>query len=77
VIAVLQAWWAIRGLPPQRVLIYAWSPLPMVEFWANGHNDSLAILLVALAFLAAARIRWTQAFAWLLWRRRPKSGLRS
>jgi alpha-1,6-mannosyltransferase len=65
VIAALRAWLAARGLPPERVLIYAWSPLPIMEFWASGHNDSLALLLVALAFVAAARKRWTLAFAGL------------
>lgn len=34
-----------RGLPSSRVLIYGWAPLPVWEFWANGHNDSVAIFL--------------------------------
>src|SRR5262249_39996194 len=27
------------GLPLERVLIYLWSPLVVVEVWASGHND--------------------------------------
>ncbi len=51
------------GLPRERALIYLWSPLILVEFWAQGHNDSLAMLGVVLA-LAAARahrgvLAWT------------------
>ncbi len=49
--------WLLLGLcrlPRERVVIYLWSPLIVVEFWAQGHNDSLALLGVALA-LAAAR----------------------
>jgi hypothetical protein len=34
----------------------------VMEFWATGHNDSLVVLLVALALLASARHRWTSAF---------------
>lgn len=51
-----------RGYAAGRVLIYAWSPLPVIAFWASGHNDSLTILCLALAFLAAAKQRWTWAF---------------
>ena len=61
-IAVLWALLAARGLPVERVLIYAWSPLPVMEFWATGHNDSAAVLFVLLALLAAAKDRWTAAF---------------
>jgi hypothetical protein len=46
-----------------RVLLYAWCPLPVLEFWATGHNDSFPILFTALAFVAAARERWTWSFA--------------
>lgn len=53
----------LRGLPPERVLIYAWSPLPVMEFWATGHNDSLPVLCVVVALAFAARVRWTAAFA--------------
>lgn len=60
---VLPALLIQRGFSTSRVLIYAWSPLPVIAFWATGHNDSLVILLLALAFLAAATERWTWAFA--------------
>jgi alpha-1,6-mannosyltransferase len=43
------------GLPAVRVLIYAWSPLPVWEFWANGHNDALVVLAMILAVLWALR----------------------
>jgi len=50
------------GLPRERALIYLWSPLIVVEFWAQGHNDSLAMLGVVLALAAARAGRG--AFAW-------------
>ena len=40
------------GLPPVRVLIYAWAPLPVVEFGGSGHVDALTVLLTLLALLA-------------------------
>jgi hypothetical protein len=52
-------------LPENLVLIYAWSPLPLVEFWATGHNDSVAIFFVMIALLMAARTRWIWSFIWL------------
>lgn len=65
-LGVIAALWAVlrsRGLPVQRVLIYAWSPLPVMEFWATGHNDAAAVFFVLLALLAASKERWTAAFA--------------
>jgi hypothetical protein len=65
----------IKGLPPERILIYAWSPLPLMEFWGTGHNDSIAIFFILLALAAAAKplqsrdrhgavsLRWIAAFA--------------
>lgn len=54
-----------RRLPPARILVYAWCPLPVVAFWASGHNDSLMLLALTLALAAHAkgRSRWT--FFWL------------
>jgi alpha-1,6-mannosyltransferase len=60
--AVLQLL-AAAGAPQTWLLIYLWSPLIVVEFWAQGHNDSLAVLFVVLALAAASRERWTRAFA--------------
>jgi alpha-1,6-mannosyltransferase len=54
---------ATRGVPVERTLIYAWAPAPVLEFWGNGHNDSIVICFILLALLAAARERWSGAFA--------------
>jgi hypothetical protein len=48
--------------PSHHILIYAWSPLPVMEFWATGHNDSMMLLAIVLALWAAARERWVSAF---------------
>jgi alpha-1,6-mannosyltransferase len=61
-IAALWLLLRVHGMPGERVLVYAWSPLAIVEFWATGHNDSLVVLLIALAFLAAAGKHWSWAF---------------
>lgn len=42
-----------RGMPRQRVLLFAWHPLPIWEFAGSGHVDAAAIACVALALLAA------------------------
>jgi alpha-1,6-mannosyltransferase len=44
-----------KGVPPERIIIYAWSPLPLIEFWGTGHNDSIAIFFLVLALLAQSR----------------------
>lgn len=46
-----------RRLPPERILVLAWSPLALVEIAGSGHNDALAILLTvgALAALESGR----------------------
>jgi hypothetical protein len=59
VVALLRAY----GMPENRVLVYAWSPLPVWEFWANGHNDAVAVLAVVLAILWAVRGRPWRASA--------------
>ncbi|MFN7938399.1 MAG: hypothetical protein U0R19_34045 [Bryobacteraceae bacterium] len=59
VLAALLAW---KG---PRCLLYAWSPLPIFEFWVNGHNDSLMLLPLVLSIAAAERERWRPALAWL------------
>ncbi|MGH7089060.1 MAG: glycosyltransferase 87 family protein [Stellaceae bacterium] len=38
-----------RKLPAERILIYAWHPLPLWEFAGSGHVDALVVLLVAAA----------------------------
>jgi len=49
--------------PRERILIYAWSPLPVWEFGNNGHVDAIAIPLVAFALLFAAQGRSGRAAA--------------
>ena len=59
--AVLQLLTA-AGAPQEWLLIYLWSPLMVVEFWAQGHNDPVAVLFAVLALAAATRERWSWAF---------------
>lgn len=54
-IVALLAWLKIENLPRERVLIYAWHPLPIWEFSAMGHIDSAAIALAVLAIVAVVR----------------------
>ena len=48
---------SIARLPPSRVLIYAWNPLPVWDFAGNGHIDAVQIGLMALAILLRVRRR--------------------
>ncbi len=50
-------------MAPERALLYLWSPLMVLELWAQGHNDSLTVLLVLLALCLAKKQRWGWAFA--------------
>lgn len=52
-----------RGLPAERVLLYAWNPLVLVEFASSGHVDSLALLCVLAGLYAAERGRASSAGA--------------
>ncbi|MBI3693771.1 MAG: hypothetical protein HY238_02870 [Acidobacteria bacterium] len=54
------------GLPRQWVLVYFWSPLVIVEFWASGHNDSLLLFFLVAAVWAGCAGRWTLAMG-ALW----------
>ena len=45
------------GLNPVRALIYAWSPLVVVEVAGSGHNDALAVLCLMAALLAIVENR--------------------
>jgi alpha-1,6-mannosyltransferase len=56
---------ALVGWKRERALLYAWSPLPVFEFWVNGHNDSLLLLPLVLSIIAAERGRWSPGLAWL------------
>ena len=54
-----------RNLPRERVLIYAWNPLVLVEIAGSGHNDSLPVVLMLAALLAVDGLRPVRAAAWL------------
>ena len=41
-----------RGLPGERLLVWAWNPLALVEIAGSGHNEAFGLLFVALALLA-------------------------
>ena len=56
-ILVLIRWLAASGLPRERVLIYAWHPLPMWEFSSMGHIDAAATGLLMLALFAVVQRR--------------------
>jgi alpha-1,6-mannosyltransferase len=43
------------GQPAERVIAYAWHPLPIFEFAGSGHIDALMICFIALALFARAR----------------------
>ena len=40
------------GQPAERVIVYAWHPLPIFEFAGSGHIDALMICFIALALFA-------------------------
>jgi hypothetical protein len=44
---------ARRGLDPRRMIIYAWCPLPVVEFAIQGHMDVVTLMFMMLAVLCA------------------------
>jgi len=60
-IVALLGWLKADALPRERVVIYAWHPLPIWEFSAMGHIDSAAIALMMLAILAVVRQRQSLA----------------
>jgi alpha-1,6-mannosyltransferase len=43
------------GQPAERVIVYAWHPLPIFEFGGSGHIDALMICFIALALFARVR----------------------
>ncbi len=65
VILLLMTLLRCRGIPVERVLIYAWNPLVLVEIAGSGHNDSLPVAMMLAALLAADGHRPTRAVAWL------------
>jgi alpha-1,6-mannosyltransferase len=50
-VIVLARLLAELGRPPLAALVYAWSPLPVVEVAGSGHNDVAAVLFLVLALL--------------------------
>jgi hypothetical protein len=42
-----------RGLDPRRVVMYAWCPLPIVEFAIQGHVDVITVPFLLLTVLCA------------------------
>ncbi|MCX8253712.1 hypothetical protein RHAL1_03369 [Beijerinckiaceae bacterium RH AL1] len=54
-IAALLGLLRARGSPPTRILIYAWHPVPIWQFAADGHVDAVMIACICLAMLAAER----------------------
>jgi alpha-1,6-mannosyltransferase len=43
------------GQPAERVIVYAWHPLPIFEFAGSGHIDALMIFFIAVALWARVR----------------------
>jgi alpha-1,6-mannosyltransferase len=64
-VAALLLWLRRDKLPLERVLIYAWHPLPIWEFSSQAHIDSGATALLMLAIAAAAYKRQALAGALL------------
>jgi hypothetical protein len=56
-LGVLARLLALMGLPRERLLVAAWSPLALVEIAGSGHNEALGLLLTALALLGLAARR--------------------
>lgn len=46
-----------KGLDPARSILYAWCPLPIVEFAIQGHLDALTVTLVILIVLCGTSER--------------------
>jgi hypothetical protein len=40
------------GMPRERVLLYAWAPLPIIEFGSSGHVEALSVFWTLAAILA-------------------------
>ncbi len=44
-----------RGIDPRRMILYAWCPLPVVEFAIEGHLDALTGAFIILTLLCAIK----------------------
>jgi alpha-1,6-mannosyltransferase len=49
IVATLLLWLRSGGRREERLILYAWAPLPVLEFTHSGHNDALMILLLIAA----------------------------
>lgn len=56
-ISALLAWLVADRLPRERVVIYAWHPLPIWELTSQAHIDVAAVALLAVAIVTARRGR--------------------
>jgi alpha-1,6-mannosyltransferase len=56
-ILALIGWLRSEGLPPSRVLIYAWHPLPIWHFASQAHIDAAATAFLSLGIWACIRRR--------------------
>jgi alpha-1,6-mannosyltransferase len=65
VLVLLLALLRSNALPWSRVIVWAWCPLTWIEFWGEGHMDSLLAALVVAALVAARRERWALAGVFL------------
>ena len=63
--AFLALWLRRRRLPPAWLALYAWSPLPALEYAGHAHHDALGLALLSAAlWLAARRTATGSALAW-------------
>ena len=46
-----------KGLDPRRIVIYAWCPLPIVEYALQGHVDAITVTFTVLSVLCATSAR--------------------
>jgi len=54
-VAAVMLWLRTDGLPLERVVVYAWHPLPIWEFASQAHIDAAATALLVLAIVATVR----------------------
>lgn len=64
-LALLVALLRALELPRQRIVVYAWNPLVLVEVWGSAHLDALVVTGVIGVALAAVTHRGTAAGALL------------
>ncbi|MEO0798399.1 MAG: glycosyltransferase family 87 protein [Pseudomonadota bacterium] len=57
VIVGIMMWLGHRGLPRERVVVYAWHPLPIWELTSQAHIDAAAMAVLVFALWAADRDR--------------------